>query len=1249
MSKKVIVVLGADFVKNQLSQAAKNIEFIEVIFFNKSKMMGEEREKTTNFIKNNASAIMLSNITTDEEIDDYFTELKSEVKEIPIIPIGAEVLQEKFFNIDVDIAVKIISYFTYGGFKNITNALYYIAYDFLRLPLNERKQCEKFITEPEPVPFDGIFHSGTDRVFNSFQSYARWYINNGNINDYKWIGILTHRNNWNSSNVAVEKELIRSFEALGFKVITAFSYASAENGDEIKDFRSIIRDYFSFNCELVIDGFVNLQMFAALGNSEGVNTFEQAAEIFKHMDIPVFRPIISSFQDEDNWRKNISGVSMEIPWSFTTPEMMGMIEPIIISCRSKTGVYMPIEERINRFTSRVAKWIELRYVDNKEKSIAILLHNAPCSGVEATVGLGAGLDVFKSVVNILKELEKNGYNVEHIPESGEKLHQIIMDKKAYQDFRWTSVEDIIEAGGAIYQMPLRDKEGYLQFYNELDKEVIGEIEDTWGEPPGEGMVYENKIVITGIKFGNVTVMVQPKRGCYGAKCTGEVCKILHDPKCPPPHQYIATYKYVEKILKANAVVHVGTGGSLEYLPGKTNALSNTCYPDIVLGTTPNIYVYNAGVATEGTAAKRRNNAVIIDYLPSCIASDIENSKVVNLIGEYIEAETVNSSQKDLLKGQLMVKIKQIEGAEEIVASEDLFIHGVNRLKDYLIQSISNSKMEKLHVLGKVPEFKEAVSFIKEYIENNSKNAALIKKLCDNDYVYNVTIMELIGEYIKGSEELEGKYKHIEKTVLYNLKHEVLHVYHKLKSVEFEIKNLVNALNGNFVEPGLSGMPCENLENILPTGRNFYLMDCEKIPTKEAYKIGCNLADGLIEKYMQDEGKLPEKIAMNMISTDISMSKGEQLSQMLYLMGITPVWDENGKVVDLEVIPLEKLNRPRIDVTVRISGVLRDAYPDVVNLMDKAAILASSLEEPFESNFVKKNTFEIEKVLKELGEDNDIKRRSTIRVFGDKPGTYGVGVNLALMASAWKDEKDIGKIFVYFSSHAYGENLNGRMAKHEFVENVKASDISYDTTISKRYDVLSSGFAASVQGGFGVVKKLLSGKEMKQYHGASENKDNVRVSTLKEEIKKTMEETFFNPLWKENVKNNGYTGSAEFMRRIQSVFDWQCLSENIDHKDIDKLVDLYVNDEKMVEWFNQYNKFAVEEIGRRFLELYERKKWNPDEETLDKLRKSYIKIEGDMEELSENSKGEIQGGDIEVLNDDDIKAWNDKLKDVDRIF
>ncbi|WP_283591418.1 cobaltochelatase subunit CobN [Clostridium butanoliproducens] len=1247
MKEKVVIAIGLDLIKNKLIELSSTTKYFKIEFLEEDVV--KEREGTIKLLKERAEALIVGNKIMDSEINILLNEIKKEINEIPIIPIGGEALQNNIYNIDKNKALFLNSYFSYGGDSNIKSALNYIAYHFLKLNEKEKNHCKNLIFEPEEIPFDGIFYKDNKKVFTSFKEYKNWYIGEESTEKYKWVGLLIHRSSFINNNIEVEKVLISELEAVGVKVIPVFSYASSEKDSNVKNFRDIIKEYFSYENNLIIDGFINLQMLAAIGNNNCNNIFNQAVKIFKEMNIPVFKPIISYYKDIHSWSENQGGLSQEAPTYFTIPEMAGMIEPIIIGARNKNGEYEPIGDRVKRFAGRVLKWINLRNTNNKDKKMVLFIHNAPCSGVEATIGLGAGLEVFKSSVEILKRLKSEGYFVENIPENGEELLNVIMNKKAYHDFRWTSIEDIITSGGVLYKMPLDGDGGYMSFYKNLHIETRNEIEKSWGEPPGESMVYDKDIIITGLKFGNVYIMVQPKRGCYGSKCTGEVCKILHDPKCPPPHNYIATYKYVEDIIGANAIVHIGTGSSLENLPGKTNGLSKKCYPDIVLGSTPNIYLYNAAVGTEGIVAKRRSNAVIVDYLPSAIDINIKNSKIISLINDYIEAETLNSNQKLLIKEKLEKSLKELTGAEEILSKEETFVEGVKSLKNYLVQYINNSRVEKLHVFGENFQTEENISLIKEYIDNSSNSAKVMKKLYKEDYKYDLAILDLISKFIDGDESIENQYENIEKAVLKELRKDVMEIYSNLLLLDIEMKNLINALEGKYIEPSMSGLPSENLKNIIPTGRNFYLMDCEKIPTKEAYKVGCNLAEKLIEKYVSEEGCFPEKIAMNMISTDISVTKGEQLSQILYLMGITPVWDNAGRVVDIDVIPLEELKRPRIDVTIRISGILRDSFPDAIKLMDKAIVMASSLDEPLSENFVKKNTLNIEKYLLDIGQDKDINRHATMRIFGDKPGAYGAGVDLALKASAWKDEEDIAKVFVHFSSYAYGENLNGDMAKYEFVKNIKDSQISYQTTSSKRYNILSSSFFSSVQGGFSLVKKHFDGKALKEYYGRSEGQEKVKISKTEEELKENMKDTFFNPLWKEGIKKKGYMGAAEFMNSIQNIFNWQCLCENIDSKDIDKLVDIYINDKDMLQWFKKNNKFALEEISRRFLELHERGKWSGREDVLNSLKRNYINIEGDMEEMMENSAGEIQGGAIEILNQNDIEKWKENISEVEEVF
>lgn len=1095
------------------------------------------------------------------------------------------------------------------------------------------------------ILYNGIFHPNTHRIFNNLKEYFQWYCPNCNVNDFMWVGLITHANQLENGNNSVETGLIKSLESIGIKVVPVFNRASTENENGYMDTKTILYKYFAVGGQLLIEGLVYLQMLMAMEKSEGT-LFQQAVKIFKEMNVPIFRPLISHMQNEEEWFKNPSGLSSEMSWAFTNNEMLGMIEPIIVGCSEKEGdsfVPVPIKERLSRFANRIFKWLKLRRTSNNEKKLAIMIHSAPCSGVEATIGLGAGLDVFQSTVNLLKALKDNGYIIKNIPKNGKELFNTIMEKKAYQDFRWTSVESIVEAGGVLHRMTMEGEQGYLSFFNELDKENQKEMKETWGGIPGEGMVYEGDIIITGVKFGNVTVMVQPKRGCYGSKCTGEVCKILHDPTCPPPHQYIATYRYIERIMKAGAVIHMGTGGSLEYLPGKINALSSRCWPDIVLNNLPNIYAYNSAIGVEGMITKRRNYAVIADHMPSCFKLDHNYLKGVKIINEYLEAESIKGNQREILKNEMHELLKTIPKTLDIIHDQDDFLSGVTKVRDLLVQTINNNRQQQLHVLGQAPEYEDIQAYIKESIEGSNENIAAIKNILDDDVKYH----DFLDSFIAGKIYKclpEG----ITAEMMENLKLQINETMELLTTLDNEINSIINALEGKYVEPGMAGIPGDDLRDILPTGRNFYLMDTKKIPTKEAYMVGSILAEQLIQKYTLENGCIPQKVAMNMISTDISMTKGEQVSQVLNLMGIAPTWNKNGNVTGLEPIPLTELQRPRIDILVRITGVLRDSYPNIVDLMDQAVIIAANLNEATEDNFVRKNTLEILKAL-EVAKTEDVQRRATIRIFGDKPGTYGAGVDLALKASAWNNEVDIAKVFTAFSGYAYGNGLKGMDASKEFVENVGNSDVSYEKTSSKRYDILTSSFSASVQGGFESVKKGLSGESIKQYHGSTENKAKTVTSGMEQEIKRTMNETFFNPLWNDGITERGYNGASELMRRIQSIFEWQCLTNHIEDNELDQIVENYINDEKMSQWFKENNPYAREEISRRFLELYQRKRWNPDPGVFEKLKRSYVEIEGDMEEMNQDEKGESQGGTIEILTHKDIDEWGKKMKNYDDLF
>ena len=452
--------------------------------------------------------------------------------------------------------------------------------------------------------------------------------------------------------------------------------------------------------------------------------------------------------------------------------------------------------------------------------------------------------------------------------------------------------------------------------------------------------------------------------------------------------------------------------------------------------------------------------------------------------------------------------------------------------------------------------------------------------------------------------------------------------------------LLRSLEGRYVPAGESGMPDENGRNILPTGRNMFGMNIDKIPTPEAWERGKILAAGLLEDYEREEGRLPEKVAINMISLDITRSRGEQLSQFLFFLGVSPVWDDRGRVTGLAVMGLGELGRPRIDATVRITGVYRDTYPSAVAMMDDAVLLAAGLDEKDEDNYILKHL----RVYQGEAEEGDGGRDGNIRIFGDPPGTYGAGLDLALLASAWKDEKDLIKYFVHASSHAYGRNLDGQRRVGAFIANAREIDASADNTASRRASGLDCNFSAQVQGGYRLIAKHLGGRSIRQYQSTSEPGKDIITESLAENLNRAAKETIFNPFWLENIRSRDYDGASEIMNVAQNIFSMQCLTGCFSDELLDRLTNQIVNDGESRAWFAENNPYALEEIARRMLELNERGKWNPDSKTLKDLRSNYLLIEGDMEARVGNGEG-IQAGSVDIITDGDIASWRQKISDV----
>jgi cobaltochelatase CobN len=729
-----------------LKRASKNLEGVIDVRIYSSRRLEEEPEKMDAALKEaeTADAILLYRST--ESVWEMMEKRLEEIgKNVPIVCVGHDPSYWALSTIRAEIVATAYSYITYNGEENFTNMLRYIA----------RKVCGKDIETPlpKPIPWEGLYHPDAPNIFSDLEGYLTWY------NFYKnrlnlpkatgTVGLLLSRFYWVNKNFAIEDALIRKLEAIGLDVIPVFSYSLKDEGLGTKGSGEVVSEIFiSDNSKSRIDALINLQFFLLGADRKSAANGEIASggiDVLKRLGVPVFTPITSFYKTIEEWSDDSQGAdSTMIGWSIAMPEFEGRIEPIIIGGLSRKedelGLRKPIPERIDKLAQRVISWIRLRKKSIPERKVAFILHNNPCASVEATVGSGAHLDTLETVARILHRVKEAGYSV-NPPKDGKELIETIMERKAISEFRWTTVDEIVEKGGVLAFV---EKEKYLEWFNELPEKTRERMIDAWGNLPGEpkdgvpaAMVYEGKIVVTGVQYGNAVVCVQPKRGCAGARCDGQVCKILHDPDVSPPHQYIATYKWLSREFGVDVIVHVGTHGNLEFLPGKGTALSSGCFPDIGIDTVPHLYIYNSDNPPEGTIAKRRSYATLVDHMQTVMTHGglyEELEELNRLLGEYEQIKGLDPARTHALEHLIMESIKKSNIDKEIkvyiIGKEtekpvktvlcDISDEGIHSLPfDEIVReahgALSRTRntqiQDGMHIFGELPEGERRVDFI----------------------------------------------------------------------------------------------------------------------------------------------------------------------------------------------------------------------------------------------------------------------------------------------------------------------------------------------------------------------------------------------------------------------------------------------------------------------------------------------------------------------------------------------------------
>lgn len=1177
----------------------------------------------------------------------------------PFVCVGSDPTYWAPTTIDHQLAVDLYTYLINNGQDNCDRLLECIGIRFFGRP--------GAVRPPVEVPWQGIIHPDAGgKIFESAADYLAWYnVRPGG----PWVGIIATRSSWMTDSCqSIEFPLVREFERQGANVILFYCMSTRDEARGQINIADGIRRYFMDGERPRIAAILKLSSFL-VGFSKGGDEKHAAAqtgvELLKQLNVPVYQPVLASHMSVAKWRQD-PGLTSDIAWMVAFPEFEGSIEPIMLGANrpDETADYQRtlIPESGLRVVERILRRIAMGQKSAAQRKVVFFLNNNPCASVEANVGGASHLDTHESLANIMKAMKAAGYTVDP-PANGKALITDIMDHKAISEFRWTTVQEISKCGGVLYRMPVDE---YNRYFQTLPAALRQKIIDTWGEPPGKSMVLDDHLLITGRCYGNVVVAVQPKRGCYGARCDGEVCKILHDPLCPPTHQYLASYFYYEEMWGADAVVHVGTHGNLEFLPGKTAGVGTECYPMIGIGKAVHLYIYNSDNPPEGTIAKRRSVATLVDHMQCVMAGSAlydDLSALDDLLAQYDNARQ-DASHAHQLK-HLILEAAQKANLKELEMNEQTPLDEIVRMCHEALSRIRNSQMNLgMHIIGAPPVGNRRTEFINSILRYDAGKGSMRDLVAgmmqvdlaalyadqggyDSDLeLSNGAAIELIGnkardmvglmlngrsdEEILNRLALDADDAQLRQLADYRTK--VLDISKRIDDSD-EIGGLLNGFAGGYTEPGPSGLITRGRPDILPTGRNFYSLDPMRLPTATAWRVGIILANGTIDKYVKDTGEVPENVGFFWMCNDLLMADGEVMSQIMSLMGVRPVWSANGQVHSYEVIPLAEMKHPRIDVTVRTSGILRDNFMNCVDLLDAAIRELSALDELPERNFIRKHTMAAEAE----GANED---EATARFFSAPPGSYVSGVNLAVFASSWKTEKDLSDIYIAANGYAYGGGRNGRALHGQFAADLATVNVTYNKIASDEHDLLGCCCYFSNQGGMAAASRTLSGKEVKNYYGDTREPKDINVHTLSDEIRRTVRTKLFNPVWIAAEKEHGYKGCTDIMKRISRVYGWQATTQEVDDWVFDDITKTFVNDPEMRKFFQENNPWALEEIARRMLEAQQRNLWKADDQVLEELKQNYVEIESWMEDLA--GEGEFQGGSIDIKTADQVEGWDENL-------
>ncbi len=1090
---------------------------------------------------------------------------------------------------------KIKEYYQHGGVENLKNMILYA--------LKNNFAFNVSYSDVVKIPEFGIYEHKAKKIFESFEEYVKGQGSRGKgQGDKPWIGVVFYKNTVESGQTKHLDAVIESLEKEGFNILPVYGYPSEA---------AVERFFFDEK------GNSRVRVVIGISLKIGLNP-QMAIPVLSRLGVPVINAVTLYSQSEDEWRSSQVGLDIfERSWQIAMPELGGIIQPAVIASKEKmfdteTGIeYIeerPIPERINRLVERVKAWVNLQQKQNKDKKVAIIYYNYP----PGKQNIGASyLNVLpESLYEILNRLKAEGYDIKRQEAIGDR--QEISKEQLFNDIHsyarnignWAKGElDRIVKTGKPILIPI---ETYKRWFEKLPEGLKRAIIKNWGTPEQsnimtwQGSSRTKYIVIPAVRYGNILFTPQPSRGWEQ-----DSIKLYHDVTLAPHHQYVAFYLWLKNGFKADAIAHIGTHGTHEWLSGKEVGFTNEDPTEALIQDLPNIYPYIVDDVGEGLQAKRRGMAVIIDHMTPPFdkaGMNKELKELVALINDYNVAKEKSPSLAETKLDDINKLVKKTGILTDLKLKEIKNHEEIENLEHYIKEISEKQTPFGLHTFGKTPDEKYRKSTAEAIlsIENTPPSPPLPR-----------------GGLRRGDEERQKRIADLEDRII--------------KGAQRELDSFVAALSGKYIPAGQGNDPIRNPDS-LPTGKNFYSFDPTRIPSKSTYEMGVKLAKELIEGYKQRHGTYPDKLTFNLWGVETIRHEGVMDSQIMYLMGIRPKWDGRGRVIGVETIPRSELGRPRIDVTVVPSGLYRDLFSNLMALLDKAVSLAREQDE--EDNILRSNVLKTKKMLIEKGITEDkAEKLASVRLFTVPSGAYGTNLDKVIpLSNTWDNEKQVADVYFMRMSYMYGQGFWGEKIEQQsssaaeqqkedisltlFKNALSGSKIAVHSRSGNVYATLDNDDFFQYLGGTAMAIRAIDGKTPEVYVTNMSNPKMPKQETIEKFMGREMRARYLNPEWIKAMMKEGYAGARFVDKVVEHLWGWQVtVPEAVDAAKWNEMYETYVLDRNglnIKELFRQSkNMWAYQSIVARMLETVRKGYWKPDKRVIETLAKEYAESVKDV--------------------------------------